>query len=62
MLHISHLLSDANASYPANELLKLWNACSIDERVEFCRLADPEKIFEVIEIAIGMSDGNGGVS
>jgi hypothetical protein len=40
-----------------SQLLALWTACSADERVEFARKADPERIFEVIEIAIGVSDG-----
>jgi hypothetical protein len=41
----------------ANTMLRLWRACSIDARVEFCRAAGPEQVFEAVEVAIGVDDG-----
>jgi hypothetical protein len=41
---------------PDEVLLKIWRDCSPGERIAFCRGADPEAVFAVIEAAIGMSD------
>jgi hypothetical protein len=42
----------------AEQLLRLWAACSTDEQVRFCREAGVEAVFGIIELAIGVSDGS----
>jgi len=38
-------------------MLKLWNACSVDERIRFTRQVGVEAVFGIIELAIGVDDG-----
>jgi hypothetical protein len=49
------LLTTAYGKPSMKDLLKVWNACSFEERCEFCREANPERVFEVIEVAIGVA-------
>jgi hypothetical protein len=49
------LLTTAYGKPSVSHLLKIWNAATFDERCEFCRQADPERIFAAIEVAIGVA-------
>jgi hypothetical protein len=39
-----------------SDLLKIWDSCSFDQRCEFCRRADPDKVFDAIVSAIDRSE------
>jgi|SRR6516225_1539586 hypothetical protein len=51
------LLEAAYGRSATNAMLKLWNACSVDERIRFTRQVGVEAVFGIIELAIGVDDG-----